>query len=167
MTLSESAKRQICFKEAGSNMSVICDLLDDQAPKSAEFLWQLAQNRSSFDAIHAIWTGPELSCPLPASVLPEELSINVIPAENATSYPDCGDIVLASIAAGTIEGLPPGNFFDVGLFYGEGGRMLMPFGWIEVNVCAKIIAKDLAHAQEAMAMIRQRGACQLSFAPVE
>ena len=97
-------------------MSVKCDLLDDTAPLSAEFLWQLAQRKSSFDAIHAIWTGLELSCPLPASVLPEELSKNVIPPENATSYPECGDIVLASIAAGTIEGLPPGNFFDVGLF---------------------------------------------------
>ena len=115
--------RQICFKETKSNMSIRCDLLDDKAPLSAEFIWQLAQRKSSFNAIHAIWTGPELSCPLPASVLPVDLSENVIPAENETSKPECGDIVLDSIAAGTIEGLPPGNFFDLGVFYGDGGRM--------------------------------------------
>ncbi len=157
--------RQICFKETGSSMSVTCDLLDERAPQSAEFLWQLAQRKSSFDAIHAMWTGPELSCPLPASVLPDELSQNVIPTENATSYPEIGNIVLASIAEGTVEGLPPGNFFDIGIFYGEGGRMLMPFGWIEVNVCARIVASDLEHAKSCINAIRQTGACTLSIEP--
>lgn len=71
--------RYIRFKEEGSGMSVRCRLLSDKAPASSEFLSQLAKSKPSFDANHAIWTGPELSCPLPASVLPEELASKLVP----------------------------------------------------------------------------------------
>lgn len=158
--------RQIRFTEPHSKLSARCDLLDDKAPLSCEFLWQLAARRLTFEAMHAIWTGPELSCPLPASVLPPELAENIVPQENATSYPACGEIALASIASGTLKDLPPGNFFDVGIFYGDGARMLMPFGWITANICARIIAEDLEQAQSAIQMIRGNGACQLSIEPV-
>jgi len=159
--------RQICFTEPFSKLAATCNLLDDKAPKSAEFLWQLAQTRSSFEAMHAIWTGPELSCPLPASVLPLELAQLELPQENATSFPESGEIVLAGILAGSIKGLPPGNFFDVGLFYGQGSRLLMPFGWIMANVCARVVAEDMEHFQTSLASIRRNGACQLSIVPVE
>ena len=158
--------RQIRFTESNSGLSAKCDLLDDKAPLSADFLWQLALAKSTFDALHTIWTGPELSCPLPASVLPAPLAANVIPPENATSYPERGEIVLASIAAGSVKGLPPGNFFDIGLFYGHGGRLLMPFGWITANVCAKIIDDGLDHAQACMKAIQRSGACKLSIETV-
>jgi hypothetical protein len=159
--------RQVLFTESVSKLSARCDLLDDQAPKSADFLWRLAQERMSFNAIHAIWTGPELSCPLPAQVLPDALSKDTVPLENATSYPQIGDIVLASVPAGTVKGLPPGNFYDLGLFYGPGARMLMPFGWIMANVCARIVDEDLENAQSSIRAIQQNGACKLSIEPVE
>ena len=159
--------RQIIFREPKSNLSARCDLLDDKAPKSTEFLWQLAQRRMSFDAMHAIWTGPELSCPLPAQVLPDALAKDTIPMENATSYPDVGDVVLACIQSGSAKGLPPGNFFDVGLFYGRGARLLMPFGWIMANVCARIVDADLENAQTRIRAIQRNGACRLSIEPFE
>jgi len=158
--------RQIIFTEPVSKLSVRCDLLDDKAPKSTDFLWRLAQERLTFDAMHAIWTGPELSCPLPAHVLPAALSGSKVPLENATSYPEVGDIVLACVPAGSVKGLPPGNFFDVGLFYGPGARMLMPFGWIKANVCARIVDTDLENAQSSIRAIQRNGACKLSIEPV-
>lgn len=159
--------RQVLFTESVSKLSARCDLLDGQAPKSADFLWRLAQERLTFNAIHAIWTGPELSCPLPAHVLPDALSRDIVPQENATAYPQVGDIVLASVPAGSIRGLPPGNFYDLGIFYGPGARMLMPFGWILANVCARIVDADLENAQSCIREIQQNGACQLSIEPVE
>lgn len=158
--------RQILLKEPVSNLSVRCNLLDEKAPLSAEFIWQLAQRKLSFDALHAIWTGPELSCPLPASVLPSDMTKSTIPAENATSFPSCGDLVLASLASRSVKGLPPGNFFDIGVFYGDGARMLMPFGWIMVNVCATIVPEDLAQAKSSMKAIQRNGACKLFLEPV-
>ena len=155
--------RQIRFLERESGLSARCALLSDAAPRSTEFLWDLAADRPSFEAIHAIWTGPELSCPLPASVLPEALAAETIPEENATSYPAPGDVVLASIAAGTVKELPPGNFFDIGLFYAPGGRLLMPFGWLKANVCARVLEEDFQAFQAAIKAIRRKGACMLQI----
>ncbi len=155
--------RIIKLVEPQSGLSARCRLLDDAAPVSAAFLWDLAERKAGFDAIHAIWTGPEISVPMPASALPEGMAQPVIPAENATSYPDSGDIVLAYLAAGSTKGLPPGDFYDIGLFYGSGGRLLMPFGWIQANVCARILDEDLAKAQADCRTIRRNGACTLSL----
>ncbi len=159
--------RQILISEPNSNLKATCRWLDDKAPISAEFLWQLAQTGPSIEASHAIWTGPELSCPMPASVLPENLARMDVPQENATSYPEPGDIVLASVPAGTIKGLPPGNFFDIGLFYDPGGRLLMPFGWIKGNVCARVEYEDMEHVQSSIHTIRRNGVCNLSISRVE
>jgi hypothetical protein len=155
--------RLIRFSEPNSGLSARCELLDAAAPASAAFLWDLAERGAAFEAMHAIWTGPEISVPMPASTLPPGMNVPAIPAENATSYPDPGEIVLAYLAAGSTKGLPPGAFYDIGIFYGSGGRLLMPFGWIQANVCARIVADDLAAAQAASRTIRRKGACTLSL----
>lgn len=155
--------RFIRLTEQQSGLSARCRLLDDAAPESTAFLWDLAERKAGFEAMHAIWTGPEISVPMPASTLPEGMAHPAIPPENATSYPDAGDIVLAYLAAGSTKGLPPGPFYDIGLFYGGGGRLLMPFGWIQANVCARIVDEDLAKAQADCRTIRRNGACTLSL----
>ncbi|MEI9849916.1 MAG: DUF3830 family protein [Sphingomonas sp.] len=159
--------RSICFTEAGSGMRVACRLLDELAPRSAAFLWDLAGQRARFAAMHAIWTGPELSCPLPASALPAAVDASLLPPENATSFPAAGDIVVASLAAGSAKGLPPGVFFDIGMFYDSGGRLLMPFGWIAANVAAVIAPEDIAAARAAIQHIRRNGACELGIERIE
>lgn len=155
--------RFIKLTEPQSGLSARCRLLDEAAPESAAFLWDLAGRKAEFEAMHAIWTGPEISVPMPASTLPAGMAHPAIPAENATSYPEAGDIVLAYLAAGSTKGLPPGPFYDIGFFYGGGGRLLMPFGWIQANVCARIVDEDFAKAQADCRTIRRRGACTISI----
>ncbi|AJP71663.1 DUF3830 family protein [Sphingomonas hengshuiensis] len=155
--------RIIRFVEPRSGLSARCQLLDEAAPESCAFLWDLASRGAGFEAMHAIWTGPEISVPMPASTLPTGMAAPAIPFENATSYPDAGDIVLAYLGAGSTKGLPPGAFYDIGIFYGSGGRLLMPFGWIQANVCARILPEDLAKAQADCRSIRRSGACTLSL----
>lgn len=155
--------RMIRLAESNSGLSIRCVLLDVAAPQSADFLWRLAGTDAAYEAIHAMWTGPEISCPLPAGGLPEELAVSDLPQENATSFPDAGDIVVAFAAAGSLKGLPPGNFFDVGIFYGSGGRLFMPFGWLKGNVAAQILAEDMDAAKTACSRIRANGACRLCF----
>jgi hypothetical protein len=155
--------RLVRFTEPVCGLSVRCQLLDDKAPVSCQFLWDLAERRATFDAIHAIWTGPEISVPMPSGILPDDMPRPVIPEENATSFPDQGEIVLAYLAAGSTKGLPPGDFYDIGLFYASGGRLMMPFGWIKANVCARILDEDLAKAQVDFRNIRRGGACDLTI----
>ena len=156
--------RLITLSEPVSGLSVRCELLDRAAPASCAFLWDLAEREAEFEAMHAIWTGPEISVPMPASTLPDGMATPPIRFENATSYPDAGDLVLAYLAAGSTKGLPPGDFYDIGLFYGSGGRLLMPFGWIQANVCARILPGDLEKAQADCRAIRRNGACTIKLA---
>jgi hypothetical protein len=39
----------------------------------------------------------------------------------------------------------------------------MPFGWIQANVCARILDEDLAKAQADCRAIRRNGACTLTI----
>jgi len=153
----------IRFIEPKSGLDARCVLLETQAPASCAFLRELASRQASFDAIHAMWTGPEISVPMPSGLLPADMPQPPIPEENATSYPAAGDVVLAYLPAGSAQGLPPGDFYDIGLFYGPGGRLLMPFGWIKANVCARIVDEDLAKAQADMKTIRRNGACTITI----
>lgn len=155
--------RHIKFTEPRSGLDARCALLDDQAPISCGFLWELATRKACFDAIHAMWTGPEISVPIPSSILAPDVPRPVIPQENATSHPSAGDVVVVHLPGGSAKGLPPGDFYDIGLFYGDGGRLLMPFGWITGNVCARIIDIDLAKAQADFKTIRRNGACDITI----
>lgn len=155
--------QRIRLVEPVSGLSCRCELLRTAAPRSSDFLWALGERRAAFDAMHAMWTGPEISVPMPASVLPDGMAPVAIPEENATAYPEAGDIVLAYLAAGSVKGLPPGDFYDIGLFYGDGGRLLMPFGWLRANVAARIVPDDLAKAQADCRTIRRNGACTITI----
>lgn len=151
--------RRITFRHTRLGTSVPCTLLEELAPRSAAFLWSLAGSGGEFNVNHAMWTGPELSFPLPRATLPQAADASPVPQENATAFPRAGDVVVAWLAAGTVRGLPPGDFFDIGIFYDEGGRLLMPFGWLQANVAARIEPADLSIAQLMARDIRQYGSC--------
>lgn len=155
--------RHIHIREPAAGLNARVLLLDDLAPRASEVLWQIAGAGGTHDAIHAMWTGPEISCPIPAANVPAQADLSALPLENATSYPDEGDIAVVYAPANTWKGAPPFAFLDVGLFYGRGARLLMPMGWIQASVCARVVSEDLAAVRSACQSIRQRGACRLSF----
>ena len=125
--------RSIRLTEARSGLSARCRLLDDVAPQSCAFAWAIAERGLEFDAIHAMWTGPEISVPIPSPLLPADFGAAPVREENATSFPEAGELVLAYAADRSLKGLPPGDFYDIGVFYGPGGRLFMPFGWLRVK----------------------------------
>jgi hypothetical protein len=155
--------RHIRIRESDSGLDARVLLLDDLAPRSSDALWQIAGAGGAHEAIHAMWTGPEISCPIPAASLPPNLDLKFLPLENATSYPDEGEIAVVYAPANTWKGQPPFGFFDVGVFYGRGARLLMPMGWIQASVCGRVVSEDLAAVRAACLSIRRRGACTLSF----
>jgi hypothetical protein len=152
--------RTILLSEPRSGLNARAVLFDDLAPASAALLWSLAGTDTPFPALHAMWTGPEISVPIDGGqALPgQDLTL---PPENATSYPLAGDIALVSAPRGTWRDGPPFHLVDVGLFYAPGGRMLMPMGWIMANIAARIVAADLSAAADACRAIRRSGACDI------
>ena len=163
---SRSGGRLIRISEPVSGLSVCARLLDDEAPLSAAALWTLAAAGDAHDALHAMWTGPEISCPVPAAALPAGIDLGALPIENGTTHPDAGDIVVVALLPGAWPGLPPGGALDIGLFYAGGGRLLMPGGWVTGSVAARVEAADHVALASAGARIRQGGACRLRLETV-
>lgn len=152
--------RSILITEGKSGLSVAATLLEDKAPANAAFLWRYLEVPRVVPSIHAMWTGPEISCPIPSGHLGEEPAL---PPENATLHPQPGDVVLAYVPA-RMWGGSPDPIFDIGLFYGPGARMLFPIGWLAGSVVAQVTPEDRAALAAACTSIRRTGACEITFA---
>ena len=159
--------RMIRVRETRSGLDCRFELLDALAPRAAEVLWALAaQDGALHDAVHAMWTGPEISCPVRIETAVDPALLRDIPDENATSFPAAGELATVFAPRGRWKGMPPFDVFDIGLFYGDGARLLMPMGWIMGSVCARVLPEDLAGLQAGCKAIRASGACRLGFSRV-
>ena len=79
---------------AAAGLSVVADLLPGKAPANVAFLRQYLTAPRVVPGLHAMWTGPEISCPIPAAHLAGADYAQALPPENATLHPQPGDVVL-------------------------------------------------------------------------
>ncbi|GAB5097723.1 DUF3830 family protein [Caballeronia sp. HLA56] len=155
--------RSIVVTEEKSGLRARFTLLTQQAPASSAFVWDFLATPRQIPAIHAMWTGPEISCPVPTDMIDPERNSCALAPENATITPQTGDLVLAYVPA-QMWGGNPQPVFDLGFFYGPGGRMLFPIGWLAGNVVARVDAQDLQALMTGCSAIRKNGACTLGLA---
>jgi Protein of unknown function (DUF3830) len=151
------------IQSAASGLAVTADLLPGKAPENVAFLLRYLDRPRVVPGLHAMWTGPEISCPIPSAHLAGADYAQALPPENATLHPQPGDVVLAYVPA-RMWGGNPDPIFDIGLFYGPGARMLFPIGWLAGSVVAQVRAEDRAALADACGRIRRSGACDISFA---
>lgn len=156
----------ILISDQKSGLSVRALLLDEKAPANAAFLWRYLESPREVPSIHAMWTGPEISCPVPPAHLAGADWAAALPPENATLHPQPGDVVLAYVPA-RMWGGNPDPIFDIGLFYGPGARMLFPIGWLAGSVVAQVAPEDRAALAVACGRIRQTGACTITYRRAE
>ncbi len=147
--------------EPRSGLDISYALLDHLAPANCGFLRRLFATPRDIDAIHAMWTGPEISAPVPNAMVPPDAA-GALPAENVTIHPQPGDLVLAYLPP-RVWGGGPNEVFDIGLFYGAGARLLFPIGWLPGSVVARIDPGELEAMARACGSIRKGGACVLHF----
>jgi hypothetical protein len=160
------SKRVIRITEPRSKLAVVAVLLEGEAPENAAFLWDYLSEPRVVPGIHAMWTGPEISCPIPAAHLKGAADAKPLPAENATLTPQPGDIVLSYVPA-RMWGGSPNPIFDIGLFYGQGARLLFPIGWLAGSVVAQVRTEDREPFADACGIIRRNGACEVTFTRAE
>jgi hypothetical protein len=160
------SQRAIHITEPRSGLSVVASILESKAPDNAAFFWEYLSEPRIVAGIHAMWTGPEISCPIPAAHLEGADWARALPAENATLTPQPGDIVLSYVPA-RMWGGSPNPIFDIGLFYGQGARLLFPIGWLAGSVVAQVRPEEREHFAAACGVIRRNGACEVSFARKE
>lgn len=155
--------RTIHITDARSGLAVRAVMLEAKAPANAAFLWRYLETPRLVPGLHAMWTGPEISCPIPPAQLAGADWAHALPPENATLHPQPGDVVLAYVPA-RMWGGTPDPIFDIGLFYGPGARMFFPIGWLAGSVVAQVPPEDRAALAAACTCIRQTGACEITFA---
>ena len=156
----------IRITEPRSQLSVTALLLPQKAPETAAFLKAYLGVPRVVPGIHAMWTGPEISCPVPAADLQGEAYARPLPAENATLTPQPGDIVLSYVPP-RMWGGNPDAIFDIGLYYGQGARLLFPIGWLAGSVVAQVLAEERDRFAAACGVIRRNGASDVAFSLVE
>jgi hypothetical protein len=156
----------IRISEPRSQLSVTALLLPGKAPENVAFLEAYLSTPRVVPGIHAMWTGPEISCPVPAKDLDGETYARPLPAENATLNPQPGDIVLSYVPP-RMWGGNPDAIFDIGLFYGPGARLLFPIGWLAGSVVAQVQIGERDQFAAACGLIRRNGACEITFSRVE
>ncbi|MER9316242.1 DUF3830 family protein [Mesorhizobium sp. M0659] len=158
-------KQTIRISESHSGLDVAVELLGDKAPGNVAFLWDYLREPRSIPSIHAIWTGPEISCPIPmAHLIPG--GADPLPLENAALTPQPGDLVLSYVPA-RVWGGGPDPIFDIGFFYGPGGRLFFPIGWLPGSVVGRVPATQIEALAAACGKIRRSGACDIKMSRVE
>lgn len=150
------------IRSAASGLDVLADLLPAKAPENLAFLLAYLSAPRVVPGLHAMWTGPEISCPIPPDHLAGAAYARALPPENATLHPQPGDVVLAYVPA-RMWGGNPDPIFDIGLFYGPGARMFFPVGWLAGSVVAQVRPEDRPALAEACTRIRRSGACEITF----
>ena len=151
--------------EAGAGLDARFVLLPDKAPDGVAFLRHLLATPQQIPGLHAMWTGPEISCPVPFAMVPETAR-SPLPVENATIQPQPGELVLSYVPP-RMWGGGPDPVFDIGLFYGPGARLLFPIGWLPGSVVARILPAELDGFARSCGVIRRHGACTIGFSLVE
>ncbi|CAN7402243.1 DUF3830 family protein [Mesorhizobium amorphae] len=159
-------KPAIRISEPRSNLSATALLLLEKAPDNTAFLLAYLGEPRVVAGIHAMWTGPEISCPVPSAHLDGQAYARPLPAENATLTPQPGDIVLSYVPP-RMWGGNPNAIFDIGLYYGQGARLLFPIGWLAGSVVAQVLPEERDQFAAACGVIRRNGACDVTFSLVE
>lgn len=150
------------IRSTAAGLDVLADLLPEKAPENLAFLMAYLAAPRVVPGLHAMWTGPEISCPIPPAHLAGATYARALPPENATLHPQPGDVVLAYVPA-RMWGGNPDPIFDIGLFYGPGARMFFPIGWLAGSVVAQVRPEDRPALAEACTRIRRSGACEITF----
>jgi hypothetical protein len=152
-------RKQFDIQLAGAREVIVtAELLEDEAPITAENLWEAMAEPLRARLHHGRHVAAELWCYLPE---PKEQ----IPYENSTVFPDAGDILYYHFIQ------PPTRqgrwVFDLGIHYSR-GQCRLPSGWLPGNLVARLrggqemirqlelIASDLLRGEPVEVILRRR-----------
>ncbi len=137
--------RRIRLTFIEENLSALALLLDGEAPATCDCIWNLLQTPYEGYAVHAMWTGRELSLNISPERFPNNEGL-VLPPENQTVFPIPGDLIWNSYSPYQWQGTPHA-VYDFGIFYGRDSRLLLPLGWKAGNRFGMIVENLEAFAQ--------------------
>ena len=111
-------------------------LHEDNAPETCAAIWDALAKPTRVPAMHAMFAGPEIMLGIPPEA--QNFDPRGIPAENQTCFPVAGDCLWFYQAKGLMKGLSD-ELWEVGMFYGDGGRIFGPLGWTPCNIFGRMV----------------------------
>ena len=146
--------RKIEIVAVESGVRAIAELYEKEASTTCELMWQCLEIPMETEGIQAMWVGPELMF-----LMPEENQKGdptKLPLENATAYPQPGDVLFAYYPPGITrpyyDDFRDKPIWDFFLIYGPDPIL----GGTSVTVWAHIVDGLQDFAQECR-KIRQEG----------
>lgn len=134
-------------------------LRDVHAPVSSATVWTALGRPVTMLATHAMFAGPEIMLNLPDEA--RTFAADEVPAENQQVIPSAGDVIWYYQAPNRMAGLTD-EIWEIGLFYGSGGRIFGPLGWTPCNIIASV-TEGLEEFATACADLRISGARKLTL----
>ena len=142
---------------------VFAALKSEDAPVSSKLIWGALATPVTMLATHAMFAGPEIMMDLPESA--RTFDPRKVPAENQQVIPSAGDVIWYYQAPNQMAGLT-NEVWEIGLFYGNGGRIFGPLGWTPCNIVASV-REGLEEFAAACAQIRLSGAKYVTLSRAE
>jgi hypothetical protein len=118
-----------------SGVTGVLELYDDAAPHTCAAIWKALEKPVRIPAMHAMFAGPEIMLGLPPEA--QTFDPRGLPVENQTCFPVAGDCLWFYQAKGMMKGLTD-ELWEIGVFYGDGGRIFGPLGWTPCNIFGRI-----------------------------
>ncbi|MFT8244818.1 DUF3830 family protein [Roseomonas sp. BN140053] len=146
------------FTQAGVSGRV--ELHESLAPRTVDAIWGALAEPVRELSFHAMYAGPEIMIGLPEAA--RSFDPRALPPENQTVIPAPGDVLWFYQAPNLMKGLSD-EFWEVGMFYGEGGRVFGPLGWTPVSMFGRMLPEDLPGFARECADIRLHGAKMLEI----
>jgi hypothetical protein len=128
--------KKLYFRFTEGAVQGVVQLYEENAPQTCAAIWQALAKPIRIPAMHAMFAGPEIMLGLP----PEAQSFDPrgIPVENQTCFPVAGDCLWFYQAKGMMKGLTD-ELWEIGMFYGDGGRIFGPLGWTPCNIFGRMV----------------------------
>ncbi len=132
--------KNLVFTFVDEKVSGVVELFWDNAPETCATLWKVLEKPIREKCFHAMYAGPEIMIGLPKSH--QTFDPKALPGENQTVVPVPGDVLFFFQGPRMMKGLLD-EFWEIGMFYGEGGRTFGPLGWTPVTMWGRMRHADL------------------------
>jgi hypothetical protein len=161
--VSTSVGDRKIYLELDNGFRAIATLATKEAPVTAAAIWDALAQPVTEKIMHAMYAGPEVMFGLPQSA--QTFDPATLPPENQQVIPAAGDLIFYYQAANAMAGLDF-ELWEVGIFYGKGGRIFGPNGWTPCSIFASI-TEGLAEFAAACQQTRVTGVRNLTIGRVE
>lgn len=148
------AEKKLYLKFLDSGVQSDIEMYWEDAPETCKVIWGALEKPIQVPAAHAIFSGPEIMMGLPESA--QNFDPKAIPAENQTILPQPGELLWFYQPKNYFKGMTD-EFWEIGMFYGPGGRTFGPIGWIPCNYFGRINPQRLADIAAECAKTRTHG----------